>query len=484
MRRLLTIRRVFVTVFLLGLLTMACRAIHDRDLWWHLRTGQLILQNHAVFHTDPFSFTRKGSPWINQEWLSEVLIYSLYRVAGFGGLIVSFGALSALTIYLAFLRSPGKPYIAAIVALWGAAAFAPTWGVRPITLSLLLAATFLLLLEKSASQPNVLWWMVPLTLLWVNLHGEFALGIGLMLVFLLGIALDAAFGFASWATVKPQIRRLTLVTLASVAVVPLNPNGLKMYLYPIETLRYTALPRYIDEWFSPNFHQHRQLPLLFMILGILASLGLSRKKLSPREILLLTVGTAAALHSVRHAGIFVLVVIPILSSLIESALEQRGWSLRPESVQATSAKLMINAMILTACLGFAAIHIHEVIQEQVKSEASTLPVGAVSFITANHPPGPMLNDYNWGGYLIWKLGPDFPVYVDGRSDLYGDAFLDEFAATYYVRGDWRRGLEQWHIGTVLLPPNAPLISVLKMEPGWNQVYADSTAVILVRSAPQ
>ncbi len=407
-------RRVFVFIVAMGLFIMACRNIHDRDFWWHLRTGQLILQNHEVFHTDPFSFTRKGSPWINHEWLSEVLLYSLYRVAGFAGLMVTFAILSAATIYLAFLRSVGKPYIAAVVAIWGAAVAAPTWGVRPTTLSLLLAAVFLMLLEKSASNLNRLWWMVPLVLLWVNLHAEFALGIGLMLLYSLGISLDAIFGFTTWRNTRAPLKRLSLVTLASVAVVPLNPNGTKMYFYPLETLRSPAMQRYIDEWFSPNFHQHRHIPLLLMILGILVAIALSKRKLWPREILLLAFGTAAALHSVRHVGIFVIIVIPILSSLIGSALE--GRALRSHTPEMTSTKLIVNGTILAVCVAFAAIRIRDVVRTQPDVEVSTLPAGAVNFIAANHPPGPLLNDYNWGGYLIWKLHPSYPVYIDGRAD--------------------------------------------------------------------
>jgi len=477
-KSLLETRRVFVFIVAIGLLVLACRNINDRDFWWHLRTGQLILQNHAVFHTDPFSFTRKGYPWINHEWLSELLIYTVYRVAGFGGLIVTFGAMSVVTIYLAFLRSAGKPYIAAVVAIWGAATAAPTWGVRPVTLSLLLAAAFLLLLEKSASYR--LWWMVPLVLLWVNLHAEFSLGIGLLLIYLLGISLDAAFGFSTWTEIRPRMKRLSLITLASLAVVPLNPNGTAMYLYPLETLRSPAMQRYIDEWFSPNFHQHRQLPLLLMILAILAGIAVSKRKLWPRHILLLACGTAAALHSVRHVGIFVLIAIPILSSLIESIFDQRGWRILPLATEITSAKLAVNAIILAACVGFAAIRIHDVLRAQAEVEASTLPAAAINFIAMNSPPGPLLNDYNWGGYLIWKLHPAYPVYIDGRADLYGDAFLERFAETYYVRANWREQLDEWHIRTVLLPPTAPLVSALRMEPKWHQLYADPVAIILAR----
>src|SRR5579862_394816 len=144
MTGLLQTRRVFLAILALGLFTMTARAVTDPDVWWHLRTGQLILQNHGVFHTDPYSFTRSGQPWINHEWLSEVLLFGVYRVAGFGGLIVAFSAIISTTYLLVFARSAGRPYLAGLMTLWGAMASGSSWGVRPQMFSLLLASIVLL----------------------------------------------------------------------------------------------------------------------------------------------------------------------------------------------------------------------------------------------------------------------------------------------------------------------------------------------------
>ena len=481
MTDLLKTRRVFVFIFALGLFVMAARAVNDPDFWWHLRTGQLILQNHGVFHTDPYSFTRLGRPWVNHEWLSEILIYSVYRTAGWAGLSVTFGAVTAATLFLVFLRSAGRPYVAAIVTLWGAFLSAPTWGTRPHTLSLLLASVFLVILERSSSRPKLLWCTVPLTFLWVNLHGEYALGIGLLILFFLGIALDASFRFDSWPEAKPRLKMLGAAIVACIAVVPLNPAGLEMFSYPFETLRSPAMQSYIDEWFSPSFHDPKHLPLLFMILAIMAVLAISPRRMRPRELLLLLATLAAALHSVRHVGIFVLVAVPILCQLIQSALEHHGKTLRPESATLPPAKLLSNAVVLIVFVVFIVVRVRQVVQQQPETETRNFPAAAVAYIAANHPAGPILNHYNWGGYLIWKLYPEYPVYIDGRADLYGDSFLDDFSSTYYARTDhWQRDLEQWHIRTVLFPPDAPLISILRSQSGWHQLYADKSAVILTR----
>jgi hypothetical protein len=480
---LLNIRRVLVMVLGLGLFAMAARSITDPDIWWHLRTGELILATHSVPHTDPFSFTRFGQPWVAHEWLSDVLIYGLYRAAGWGGLIVPFGAITAAALLLIFVRCAGRPYVAAIATIWAAAASAPTWGVRPQMLSFLLASLFWLILERASEHPKLVWWTVPLTLLWLNLHAEFALGIALMLLFLVGTAMDVAFGFEGWEKAKPFLRNLGWSILACLAVVPLNPNGLRMYWYPVETLQSPAMQSYIDEWFSPNFHQLRHLPFLLMLLAIVAALPLSGRRLRPRELLLLLVMTAAALHSIRHIAIFALVAAPILSSLLLGWLEKTGLSQRltTKNHKTHGRRLALHAVVLLSFLAFTAVRVGSVLLEQPQLEAARFPAAAVSFLAAQRPPGPLLNHYDWGGYLIWKLYPEYQVYVDGRADLYGDSFLYAHASSFYLTDGWRKAIERWQIQTVLLPPGAPLISGLLASSGWKQIYGDSQAVILTRS---
>src|SRR5690349_20884020 len=131
MREWLQTRGVMVLVLTLGIFAMATRGATDPDLGWHLRTGQLTIQNHRVFHTDPYSFTRSGQPWVNHEWLSEVLMFSVYRVAGWGGLIVLFAGMVSASFMLVFRRCPGRPYLAAVFVVSAAIASAPLWGVRP-----------------------------------------------------------------------------------------------------------------------------------------------------------------------------------------------------------------------------------------------------------------------------------------------------------------------------------------------------------------
>jgi hypothetical protein len=486
--QLLQTRRLFVIILALGLFTMAARAVTDPDLWWHLRTGQLIIQNQKVFHTDPYSFTRFGQPWVDHEWLSQVLIFGLYRLAGWSGLIVGFGAVIAAAFLVVFLRCPGRPYLAGVITLLGAFASAPSWGVRPQMLTLLLASLLLLILERSYQHPKLLWWTPPLMLLWVNLHAGYAVGLALMVLFLVGDALDVIFGFGIVDTkdggpTAARFRALALAIVACAVVVPLNPYGAAMYSYPLETLRSRAMQIYIGEWRSPNFHQHRYLPALAMILATIALPALSPRRLRPREVLLLSLMTFAALRSVRHIPIYALVAVPILSAMLLAWMQESQvakW-LQSKPPSMTTAKTLLNTVLLLAFLVFMVVRVRFIARHQAEAEAKEFPAAAVSFIAAHQPPAPILNHYNWGGYFIWRLYPEYRVYIDGRADVYGDAFMDNLAATYYLRSDaWRIPLETWGIRTVVLPPDAPVVTALRASPDWQTMYSDDQAVVLVK----
>jgi hypothetical protein len=487
LKKLLQTPRVFVLILAMGLFIMAARSATDPDMWWHLRTGQLTVQNHRVFHNDPYSFTRFDQPWVDHEWLSQVFIYGLYRLAGWGGLIAGFATIIAISFLLVFLRSPGQPYIAGTITVWGAVASIPCWGVRPQMLTLLLASIFLLLLGRSYERPALLWWTPPLMILWVNLHAGYALGIAFLLLFVIGDGLDLAFGSKEPELSPARFRRLAIVTVICIAVVPLNPYGMQMYRYPFDTLHSRAMLSYIGEWLSPDFHQPRYLPTLFLMLATLILPALSPRRLRPRELLLLSVTTYAALRSVRHIPIYVLVAVPLVSGMIEACLRAKGQTalLDFPRNQLTRPKMIANAILVAGFLAFTVARFHYVVVDQPQTEAKEFPAAAASFLMTSRPRGPLLNHYNWGGYFIWKLFPVYKVYIDGRADLYGDAFMDQFAASYYLKGkSWKTPLSEWGIRTVVLPPDAALTLALRRMPEWKEVFADSQAVVLTQAGSE
>jgi hypothetical protein len=477
---LLQIRRVLVIVLGLGLFAIAARPVVDPDVWWHLRTGQLIVATHAIPHTDPFSFTRSGYTWITHEWLSEVIIYWIFRITGFAGLTAFFAGAVSVAMMLVYFRSPGRPFLAALVVVWGALASAPSWGVRPQVFSLLFTSLFLFLIERSRSRPQLLWWTVPLMLLWVNLHAGFALGLALLFLALLGSFLDVSLGFEISGDFRAWRQNLAVNLLLCSAVVILNPNGFHLYTYPLQTLFSSSINRYIAEWSSPNFHQARNLPFAAMILALVGTVSISRRRLLPSELLLLTIFIWAGLHSVRHIPIFVLAATPVLTALIASCGDGQISRLGASRSRASRGKLIFNGVVLIGFAVFTYVRFHTVVSRQSTAEERHFPAGAVSYFSSTIVPSPMLNSSDWGGYLIWKLYPRYRVFSDGRADLYGDEFMNDSARVYYLKRRWQAILDRWQIRTVVLPPDAPLVTALRQMSLWTQVYADPQAVVLVR----
>jgi hypothetical protein len=473
----LSTKHVFLTALFLGLFAMAARNATDPDLWWHLKSGQYIAEHHNVPHTDPFSYTRAGQPWVAHEWLTELGMFELQRTTGFPGLILTFAALLCAAFFLLYLRCGPAPYVAGLATLWAAWATRPLWGVRPQVLTLLLTSLWLLILERSQRRPNLLWFTLPLTLLWVNLHAGFASGLVLSALFLAGTFLERAFGFPREPN-PSSFKMSALILLLDLLLVPVNPNGLRLFSYPVETLRSTAMQNYIAEWASPNFHHAGYWPLLLLVLAAFLTFTLSPKLLRPRDLLLLLVTLFAALVSIRMMPLFVLIAIPLISQRLGN------W---PRSTThpkpSPQPHTFFNAAIVLAMAVFASVHIAQIIQRQPEAEAREFPTRAVAFLQQHPPSGPLFNHYDWGGYLIWKLHPPTPVFIDGRADLYAPDLLHDFADAYQLKGPWLQVLQRWRIETAIIPPDSALATGLQNAPGWIISYRDSQAMILTKPPP-
>jgi hypothetical protein len=482
MKRLLRAKNTFPAVLLFGLFAMAARNAVDPDLWWHLKTGQYIAEHKSVPHVDPFSFTRAGAHWVAHEWLAELFLYHAQRLVGWNGLILLFAAIISAAFFLLYLRCGPHSYIAGVFTVCGAFATITLWGVRPQILSLLLTSLWLLILERSEDNPKLLWWTLPLTLLWVNLHAGFALGLALSAVFLAGEWIEGSGIERASGGLNPNPAHLRLAALTlslDLLLVSLNPNGPRLFFYPVETLRSTAMQNYIAEWASPNFHLVQYLPLLLLLLGTFVILGWKRSAIRLRDFVLLLVSLFASLVSVRLIPFFVLIAAPLLTRQLadSDSLRNRSWKISKQSSASATFHPFLNAVMILTMAGFAVIHTTRVIHRQPQAVAEAFPEGAVAFLQSHPITGPIFNHYDWGGYLIWKLYPATRVFIDGRADLYGESILDQFDATYQFKGDWPQPLQHWDIRTVLVPSDSALAAGLRSAPGWRVAYEDAQAVI-------
>ena len=489
---LLSARSLLTIVFLGTIFTVAARPITDPDFWWHLKTGQYIVTTSSIPHMDIFSAFHFGKEWVTHEWLSEVFIYGTFHFLGYAGLTIVF----ALVVTAAFAvvhqrcsRNGEHIYVSGFALMLGSIATVPTWGVRPQMFSILFASLFLKVLDGYTQKGRTrgLWWLLPLMVLWVNTHAGFALGVSLILFTIVGLVLE---GFLSrdqqansaWQRTRP----LFLVLAACLAVVAINPNALRIYSYPLETVKSHGMMKYISEWWSPDFHQLMFQPFAFLILATFAAMALSPKRVSLKDLFLLLVTGWAALRSARNIPFFALVAAPLLAEHLWNWLKHGKWvNFSQPSQEGMPAhpwpKIAVNiALLVLAPSVLALARVSHTVETQPKITAEHFPVAAVEFIRNNKPSQPLYNEYGWGGYLIWTLSPDYRVYIDGRADVYGDGFLEEFLNTHDGEPGWRETLDRTGVKTVLIQPDAALASLLRLDPTWRNIYEDQRAIIFTR----
>lgn len=478
-------RRLFEILFGLSLFTMAVRETLDPDLWWHLRSGELILKE-GIPREDPFSFTVIGQKWITHEWLSEVLLWVGYQPFGLVGLSILFAGIIGVSFWLVFLRCEGRPYLSAFVILLAALASAPLWGVRPQMFNLLLTAIFIFLLEgfKDKKISKRLLWLIPiLTLIWANLHSGYMFGIVLLALYVVGEVGQLVLGRPSKRGLSgSEIGRLILITLISVLIAVVNPNGPEIWLYPFLTLGSGAMQQYIQEWQSANFHSPIFWPFAALLfLGIIGFVT-SRVRPAVTDALLFLATAAGALLSVRHIPLFAIVASPIIARYLVISLEgtRLGNLVADEAlvIETSVNQKIINwailALVMLAALGW----ITNVASGNEEAIAERYPVEAVDYLEQSGlAQNRGYNNYGWGGYLIWR---GLPVFVDGRADVYGDDFLHYYRQTFDVTRRWQEPLDEFDVDYVLTKHGSPLSTVLATSNLWQVRYDDSISTIYTR----
>lgn len=488
-------RSLVIFIVLVVIFVTALQPITDPDFWWHLKTGEYIVQNHGIPHADPFSNTKFGSEWVTHEWLSEVFMYGVYRIAGFGGLIFIFALLVTVSfwvVYVGFRSRVGQPLISAFALLLGAASTTLVWGARPQIFTLLLASIFLYILDNYYRQKTdkAIWLLVPLMVLWVNLHAGWLLGLALIGFTLVGLLLDVLFGTESRDTFRKRAPALLGVLVACSAAICVNPNGTRMYSYPLETLTSQSLMGLVTEWRSPDFHQPHFQAVLILLLATFFLLAVSNKRERPGRLLILLVTSFAMLRAGRNVPFFALVATPLFAEHLWEWLKGQPWSNRlissteTEPEKRSIPRIAVNSAIILVALIFCGLAVQRAAADQPLIEEQQFPKAAVEYIKQQHPPQPIFNEYVWGGYLIWRLAPDYRVYIDGRADIFGGKMVEEFLQVNDGKPRWRELLQQYGTRTVLVKRDSAIASLLSNDSRWQKVFEDKQAVILVLKEQQ
>lgn len=483
MRRL-TIERTMLVVLFAALFAIAARVPVDTDTWWHLRSGETILQ-HGFIRTDPFSFTMHGQPWIDHSWGAQIILYAIWNVGGYLGLSVYMAVLATAGMYFVYRMCQGSAYLRAFALVLGAATAAVFWSPRPQMLSFLLSAVVLFLLYQYKREKRDRLWLIPVIMgIWGNLHAGFSIGFIFLLGFIAGETLGNLFNPRGENVIPWRgVGKLALITLASAAALVVNPYGLQMLSVPFQTVSIGALQNFIQEWNSPNFHERQTWPFIFLLLAVLGAAGASRKRLDWTDFVLVSGTAFMGLMAGRNIAVFAVAATPVLTVHLNALLEERGWVIRPmKTTTRTMARLNLALVILALLVALAKTLIVLDDKTVLPALEATLPVSAANYMRETQPPQPMFNSYNWGGYLMFAL-PDYPVFVDGRTDLYGDAFLsNEYLQTAIGAPGWRDTFARYGINTVIVEASSGLARTLREAPGWTLGYEDTLAVVFVREA--
>ncbi len=444
--------------------------VTDPDIWWHLRTGEWILGHHAVPQADPFSGPLAGRPWLAYSWLYELVAVKLFRWLGLAGIVAySSGMVLAITVAMVrMVRRVQRDFSLAVLLSFAAVfCMGRLYTPRPwlFTILLFILELDILMQARRTGRVRELLWLPLIFALWANVHIEFVDGL-----MVLGLAwaetLAAHWGLGAETRVRPSWMGAAL--LSSVLATLANPYGWRIYgvAYGLAT-QGGALNKVTELQAIP----FRGLPdFLILLLALASAAALAwRRRFALFETALLGFAAAVAFRSQRDVWAMAAVGALILASTITGS--EKAAIRLPK--YATAIAALTAALALPA--GFHAMHIDSAhLQTQM---ANGLPVQAVQAVRAKGYAGPLFNDFNWGGYLIWALR--MPVSIDGRQNLYGDQRIDRSVATWSAEPDWATDAQLMKAGVVIGPVKAPLTQVLRMDSRFQLAYEDKLAAVFV-----
>jgi hypothetical protein len=429
---------------------------NDGDVSWHLATGQWILEHRAIPHTDPFSFTWAGKPWVPIEWGAEVAMALAWRAAGYSGL-AALATAALMTLHgLVFFNAARfvRPWMGAVIVVAMDVVLIPMMLVRPHLFAWVLIALWTWLMLRAREQARAPPLAAALLMVvWANVHGSFVMG----------LAIAGAFGLEALLASEDRARALRewlIFGIACLAAVFVNANGIAGVLHPLKIANLAMLPL-IDEWKPSN---PAVTPFFFaMLAAALVLVLLKRPKLHPVRWLLLAGLLVLALLQVRHQAVLAIVAAIVLPTGFtkSTTIEHR------------------TAALLAAAAGALFVAIRGAMPVALPYTEPN-PWKLIAHVPPPLRSEPVLNGYAMGGPLILS---GIRPYVDGRGDMYGDELVVGYKRI--TEGDaaaLRQAVERWNIRWAILPNRyAKLIALLDRSPEWRRIYKDEVGAIYVRA---
>lgn len=467
-------------VFLLATLIGFVPIPADPDLWFHLATGSHILQTGSVPHTDPFSFTCNGQPWVPHSWLFDVGVSLIWNGIGpraaEAGLALVF-AFGMLFVYLVLARRGTPPVMAVAVAVALAIAAGNSRGIRPQVFSLALTALLVWRLDLHEVRPSwrLFAWIAPIFLLWAQLHSACVMGVAVVVVWTLARVWDAAVE-NRWSQRADELAGLAVAAVMAAVCVLATPHTMSHYAYLALTMKLDYLRAYVAEWQAPRALalEMPDVHLYILMAAVLGLLARRARRVGWAELSIFAALALLAFSGARHIPLACVGAAPLLGTLLGRA------SLRTGHAPQIQAAVVLRTGLALAALMTVFWRLPCGAEERY---ARSEPVRGAHALAALAGPGAPLHvytTYNTGAYVLWTAPQRLLVFVDSRADVYGDAIL--MRAHRAMRGDnWDALFRQYDVDAAVVSRTDPLCRILGERGDWRTLAEDVATQTFVRS---
>ena len=478
-----------IAIALAALVVIDSVRFADPDLFVTLYSGREIVAHHGPPGVDTASFTVAGRPWNDYEWLARVVFYELATAAGDRGLVVLrlvlAAAILATVVAVSMRGGGGAPSLATALALFTGAASGYLL-FRPTLFTFLALVLLLTAVERFRQGATWPLWAIPAAIpLWVNLHAGFALGV-VLLGLLVTVGLAERWIPVLGRTFSPGVpwTRSLPCFLASAALTGVHPLGYRQWSAILGTMGGTFTPS-LSEW-RPliEFGFRETWPAYLLMVVLVVAMVVGRKRIAAFDVAAVLLLGAAAFVRVRFLPLFSLCATLVLVRALP-ALRETGLGRRFETVREALPRFSRAAATLLAILALVVVAWRSGVPDlRIRKIPYLMPVSAVKFLQANGIAGRVLTEYDWGGYVRWKI-PDATIFVDGRSDtVYPVAVIEDWARFVNALDGWRDTPARYGAQVVVLRREQSVVPLLEQEPGWIPAYSDPFASVFLRDGPE
>ncbi|MEY4571287.1 MAG: hypothetical protein RLZ10_480 [Bacteroidota bacterium] len=474
----------------LNLRTLACIGLFiltffnlyytDGDFFWQIKTGQYIFENLSIPSVDIFSYTKEGQPWFVQEWGYELIIYTLYRLSDslvFIKFFITTIAILLLFINYKIVKQFNKnSYFAFFLAyiFWIPSTMGVAFRPHMLTYLFFILTLRILLYYSLFPKTKIIWWLPIIFFLWVNVHAAFLLGVILLLIFLLAEFIQLKFN-GNFFQSKSAFYSLLFCSFISILATLLNPYFVNEWIYPFQVISLKVLNNNVSEWQGLDFHSFSSQVLLALILLTLFTAIFSKRKPSLFVTFIFFSFLFLAFTAQRHLPLAMFAMTPFAAITIyhfpykllfkhsfSFNLSQKFLKFKSLGGDLGHKEYFLNWMILFLMI-ISSIYYYpkyKIIEDDEFNKK--FPVKEVEYIASHHLNGKILNDVNIGGFILYKI-PHQKVFYDGRLDVYGDDFANEYFKMIHGSPDWEEIFNSYHFDYVLIPRNLPLRQLLLMR---------------------